>query len=268
MLESVLVDVLNRFVGAYVRNIQAEQLRVAVWAGNVVLSHLEVRPDALRELDLPITVVKGAMAGKSSRVAHSIPTAGVVGKLTLTVPWANLKSKPIILVLDDVHLLARPTTDAATAEEELARRQRAKRQRLRDMEQFVTDFEAPRPSQGNTDALSGSVVAKLVDNIQVIINNIHIRLEDKEEAGRGPLAIGLTVQRCASPLTRRAHRSLDEPIRPPLILTLFMDPFIFFLHFFLCAPPFRLFSVSLHSPPMPNGRPPLSPRRPTASSAN
>ena len=59
-MEAVVAEVLNRFVGTYVHNIQTEQLKVAVWSGNVNLSNLEVRPDALRHLDLPITVVKGA----------------------------------------------------------------------------------------------------------------------------------------------------------------------------------------------------------------
>ena len=122
---------------------------------------------------------------------------GVVSNLTLTVPWANLKSKPIVLVLDGIHILARPTKDAQDAAEESARQTAAKQQRVRDMERFLSE-SASASSASKTDTLDTPLVGKLVENIQVIFTNIHIRMEDSTSVARHDVALGFTVQRLSA----------------------------------------------------------------------
>ena len=48
--------------------LDAESLRISVWQGNVELRNLQLKPEALKELELPITV-----------------KAGLLGRLTLKV---------------------------------------------------------------------------------------------------------------------------------------------------------------------------------------
>lgn len=60
------------------------------------LRNVKLRRDALRFLDLPIDISKG-----------------IVGTLTLKVPWKNLKTEPVHVVLDQVFALALPRTAEA-----------------------------------------------------------------------------------------------------------------------------------------------------------
>jgi vacuolar protein sorting-associated protein 13A/C len=62
MLEPVLAYYLNQYLGNYVTGLDADSLRVSVWAGDVVLKDLKLRAEALEALKLPITV-KGGVLG-------------------------------------------------------------------------------------------------------------------------------------------------------------------------------------------------------------
>ena len=47
MFERVLESVLERTLGEYVQDINAKDLKLAVWSGNVVLKNLRLKPEAL-----------------------------------------------------------------------------------------------------------------------------------------------------------------------------------------------------------------------------
>ena len=61
MLEPVLLYYLNHYLGRYVEGLDRDSLRVSVWAGDVVLKDLKLRPEALQGLNLPITVRGGVL---------------------------------------------------------------------------------------------------------------------------------------------------------------------------------------------------------------
>lgn len=68
MFEGWVASILNQQLGKYLHGLDAESLRISVWSGNVELRNLNLKADALQDLDLPITV-----------------KAGLLGKLTLKV---------------------------------------------------------------------------------------------------------------------------------------------------------------------------------------
>ena len=47
------------YLGAYVQGLQSENLSIGLGSGDLVLENLELRKNALEELDLPITVKEG-----------------------------------------------------------------------------------------------------------------------------------------------------------------------------------------------------------------
>ena len=59
---------LKRYLGDYVENLDKEKLKISVWRGDVVLRNLQLKPGALRKLNLPVVV-----------------ESGVIGTLTLKV---------------------------------------------------------------------------------------------------------------------------------------------------------------------------------------
>ena len=56
MLESVLAPLLVKYLGAYVEGVSSETCKLSLWSGELSLTDLHVKPDALRQLNLPIQV--------------------------------------------------------------------------------------------------------------------------------------------------------------------------------------------------------------------
>ena len=114
MLESLVANLLNRFMGMYVQNFDPKQLNVGIWSGEVKLRNLELRREALDQLHLPLNVIQG----------H-------VGSLTLQIPFSNLRGKPVRINIEDVFILAAPQEDAEfDADEEVKRAHAVKMEKL------------------------------------------------------------------------------------------------------------------------------------------
>jgi vacuolar protein sorting-associated protein 13A/C len=67
---------------------------LSIYKGDVVLRNLQLKADALEGLDLPVTV-----------------RAGLLGSLTLKVPWSSLGTVPVEAKIDRLYLLASPKTE-------------------------------------------------------------------------------------------------------------------------------------------------------------
>jgi vacuolar protein sorting-associated protein 13A/C len=68
MFEAQVAYYLNKYLGKYVYGLDPESLKISVWRGDVELKNLQLKPEALQELNLPIIV-----------------RAGLLGRLTLKV---------------------------------------------------------------------------------------------------------------------------------------------------------------------------------------
>ena len=56
MFEGLASGILNKLFKGYFRNLDAESLKIGVFSGNVELRDLELDPDALALLELPVKV--------------------------------------------------------------------------------------------------------------------------------------------------------------------------------------------------------------------
>lgn len=68
MFEAQVAYYLNQYLGQYLHGLDRQALKISVWRGDVQLRNLQLKPEALQNLNLPITV-----------------KAGLLGKLTLKV---------------------------------------------------------------------------------------------------------------------------------------------------------------------------------------
>ncbi|KAB5527937.1 hypothetical protein GE09DRAFT_408196 [Coniochaeta sp. 2T2.1] len=180
MLEGLVAGLLNRFLGMYVKNFDPAQLKVGIWSGDVKLSNLELRREALDQLKLPINVVEGHL-----------------GQLTLTIPWSNLRGAPVKVFIEDVYLLASPKEEAQyNEEEEEHRRQRIKMEKLDSAELLKERSQEglSQDEQKRSQTFTASLVTKIVDNLQVTVKNIHVRYEDSISAPGHPFALGITLE--------------------------------------------------------------------------
>ncbi|KAL8719673.1 MAG: hypothetical protein Q9225_003348 [Loekoesia sp. 1 TL-2023] len=196
MLEGLVANLLNRFLGMYVKNFNAQQLNVGIWNGDVKLRDLELRREALDQLHLPVNVVEGYL-----------------GSLTMSIPWTNLRGKPVRINIEDVFLLAAPKEDAEYDEEEEAKREHSvKMEKLENAELLKqrNSEGLSQEEQQKSQSFAESLTTAIVDNLQVSIKNIHIRYEDTIAAPGHPFALGLTLKEFSAVST-------DEDWRPSFI---------------------------------------------------
>jgi hypothetical protein len=76
MFEAQVLGLLQRYLGKYVYGLDAESLRISVWRGDVELSNLRLKPEALDELNLPITVKSGLLGRLRLKVRLSTQNKG------------------------------------------------------------------------------------------------------------------------------------------------------------------------------------------------
>ena len=68
MFEAQVAYYLNNYLGKYVYGLDAQSLKVSVFAGDVVLRNLKLKPEALEALDLPVTVKSGLLGSLTLKV--------------------------------------------------------------------------------------------------------------------------------------------------------------------------------------------------------
>ncbi|XP_043916804.1 vacuolar protein sorting-associated protein 13A isoform X2 [Protopterus annectens] len=179
VFESVVVDVLNRFLGNYVVNLDSSQLNLGIWGGNVALKNLEIKENALSQLDVPYKV-----------------KAGHIGKLELKIPWKNIYVQPVEATLEGVYLLIVPAASIQyDAEKEEKYKQEARQrelQRIEDTKQKVAERE--KPAVEKQDTFVEKLVTQVIKNLQVKISSIHIRYEDDVTNKNCPLGVGVSLQ--------------------------------------------------------------------------
>ncbi len=124
---------------------------------------------------------------------------GHLGRFTLSLHWMNLGNQPVEILIEDVYLLVVPSSETSyDPEEEERRSQAAKAERLQNAELLHMEgqveqgqgtsissvgpfrcyiiFYADAPQQ---QGLISSLIAKVINNLQVTVKNVHIRYEDK-----------------------------------------------------------------------------------------
>lgn len=182
MLESVLASVLNRFLASYVDGLNTNQLNVGIWSGDVKLRNLRLKTSALDKFRLPIDVKEGYL-----------------GDLTLSIPWSNLKGKPVRVLVENVYLLASPRNANANVDEaeEDERAQAVKQEKLANAELLGRDsaqtIGMSKEDAQKSESFTSSLVTKIVDNLQITVRNIHVRYEDNLSNPEHPFSAGLTL---------------------------------------------------------------------------
>ncbi|KAG1757583.1 vacuolar protein sorting-associated protein 13 [Suillus lakei] len=176
--KEVLNVLFNRILAPYVENLDMNQVNYGIGQGQLTLRNLRLKKGALDKFRLPVDVLEGHL-----------------GTFTLSLHWMNLGNQPVEILIEDVYLLVVPSPQTnIDPEEERKRAQAAKLERLENAEllhmrgQVGVSLESPQ-SQG----LWASLTAKIINNLQVTVKNIHIRYEDNMSVPGHPFAAGITL---------------------------------------------------------------------------
>lgn len=180
MFESIVANLLNRVLGSYIENFDPKQLNIGIWSGDVKLKNLRLKKESLDKFKLPLDVKFGHL-----------------GELTLQIPWSNLKSKPVKIIIEDVYVLASPIVlQDYDIEDEKKRDLQLKKQKLDDLENLLSatgQNQQLTSDSSNNESFTESLITKIIDNLQVTIKNIHVRYEDDSILTEDAYSIGLTL---------------------------------------------------------------------------
>ncbi|KAL3998071.1 N-terminal region of Chorein a TM vesicle-mediated sorter family protein [Acanthocheilonema viteae] len=176
VFESVVAEVLNRVLGNFVNNLDASQLNIGIWGGDVKLTNLEVKETALDDFDLPVKLKFGCLT-----------------RLVLKIPWSDLYRQPVIADIEGLNLIVVPNKGVVYSEE------KAKKHEKEEKGKTLTRLEENRkrrrkPPDLAPDTFAEKFVATVIKNLQVTVRNIHIRYEDKYSHRNRPFVVGATLE--------------------------------------------------------------------------
>ncbi|KAJ6246719.1 vacuolar protein sorting-associated protein 13c [Anaeramoeba flamelloides] len=157
---------LNRILGRFLKPVHQDQLQLGLWEGDVSINNIQLHEETFEILNLPLKLKWGQ-----------------INNLELEIPWKNLSSQPVNVDIDGIYLIAQPIFDEHIEKSLLIKRENNKKQeKLRIREAWVDDQKRIK----NNNEKSGSWFSvlqnnyffkKILDNLQVSISNIHIRIE-------------------------------------------------------------------------------------------
>ncbi|KAJ8387217.1 hypothetical protein AAFF_G00159360 [Aldrovandia affinis] len=177
MLEGLVAWVLNTYLGKYVSNLNTDQLSIALLKGAVELENLPLRQDALREFDLPFEV-----------------KAGFIGKITLQIPFYRPHSDPWVISMSQLNLIIGPAQPPDVGEQQ---EREAERERKRQLLQALEDkwkSECEQKGESYWYSVTASVVTRIVENIELKIQGVHLRFEDNFSTPGKPFSFGVCIK--------------------------------------------------------------------------
>ncbi|XP_066231199.1 intermembrane lipid transfer protein VPS13D isoform X2 [Saccopteryx leptura] len=190
MLEGLVAWVLNTYLGKYVNNLNTDQLSVALLKGAVELENLPLKKDALKELELPFEV-----------------KAGLIGKVTLQIPFYRPHVDPWVISISSLHLIGAPEKiqDFNEEKEKLLERER-KKALLQALEE---KWKSERQQKGESYwySVTASVVTRIVENIELKIQDVHLRFEDGITNPSHPFAFGICIKNVSM------QNAVNEPVQ-------------------------------------------------------
>ncbi|XP_074663009.1 intermembrane lipid transfer protein VPS13D-like [Tubulanus polymorphus] len=178
MLEGIAAWVLNTYIGEYLENLNTDQLSIGILQGALELENLPLKKSALNHLGLPLQV-----------------KSGYVGRITLKVPVRKIKSEPWVISLDNVYLVAGPVTpDRYDEAKEKEREEQSKKAQL-DALESKWQMQHKGVQQGTSwFSYATSLGTNIIENLQLNINNVHLRYEDDITIPGNSFACGIVIK--------------------------------------------------------------------------
>ncbi|CAM9605272.1 unnamed protein product, partial [Scytosiphon promiscuus] len=163
MAKALLLNALHDALSDYVVGLSPERLKFGVWSGKIELNELEVNPEAVNQLRLPVKIIHGT-----------------INRLEVDIPWAKLGSRPVKVLLQGVSILAGPVDKGSWGDDEVReRRLGVKRAALEKAEKAARKAKEGRGSaDDDTKGFVEKLVKRVVDNMEINVADIHIRYED------------------------------------------------------------------------------------------
>ncbi|XP_067947548.1 intermembrane lipid transfer protein VPS13D-like [Watersipora subatra] len=187
MLEKLGAWMLKLYLGDYLE-LNTDQLSVGILSGQVELEDIPIKHDAFENFDLPIRV-----------------RSGRVGKISLSIPVAEMKSQPWVINISDVHVIVEPNTN--TKYDEKAHKKRAQLNKTRMLEELENNWklerqpEAPTSYYGSWWNYGSGIASNIMENLQLNLSDLHLRYESGKEGPVSNYSFGLIIKKLVAQST-------------------------------------------------------------------
>ncbi len=176
MFESLLEQILQKFLGQFIQGLNSQNLKLGVWSGNVVIENVSIKPEVLEMFEIPIALKFSS-----------------IGKLSLQVPWSSLSSSPVEVFLEKVFIIIGPKqqkdwkfVDYNTIMKKIELIENYVRNCIQKfMEKEKSLLESTTGVKGSEQQAGyfEKIKLRIIDNLQVNIKSIHIRFENEGVEG-------------------------------------------------------------------------------------
>lgn len=157
MLNGIASKIISHLCGQYIDKINSSQLEIEIWNGKAHLENVTILENSFLARQIPFKVKNG-----------------IIGSLTLTFPWTKLSTNPCIIDIDNILLVGEVCGGGMEESENI-------------------------PNIENTDSgieeksIFDSIITKVLNNLIINIQNIHIRVEALTNNTNNNMAIGLKI---------------------------------------------------------------------------
>jgi len=167
MFEALLEKILQSKLGRYLNGLDEKNLKVGVWSGNVIIENVSLKPTVFELFHFPIKLIYS-----------------YIGKISLKIPWKSLSSSPVEVLIENVYAVVSPKS-----EEEWSFTDYNKfNQRLELLDQYAGEIMEKfllrekllenKADDKKESSYMDKVALKVLDNLQITIKSIHVRMEN------------------------------------------------------------------------------------------
>lgn len=176
-MNSAVANMLNKLLGVWIQDLNSEQLKLSIFSGVIVLKNVQLKSDFLDILGLPFQMI-----------------CGTVELIEVRIPWSALYSSPLDIRIIGVSLFLRPVpTSNWSADKE-------KQALSKTRKYYLEHFEVMNPDDfelQSDEGFSSSFVGKLIDNLNLTIQDIYLRYEDTFTSYE-PFSIGIHCRQAST----------------------------------------------------------------------
>lgn len=180
MFEAILEKILQSKLGRYLNGLDEKNLKVGVWSGNVEIENVSLKPSIFEYFHLPIQLI-----------------FSYIGHISLKIPWKSLSSSPVEIIIESIFIVISPLEEQNWTFADYGKIQN----RLELLAAYSNEILEKLVSREKTLENKGDdkkeasymdkIALKVLDNLQITIKKIHLRVENK--LSQNPYSFGVTL---------------------------------------------------------------------------
>lgn len=177
MAKDIVLNTLLKFLGEYINGLTKENFKFGLLSGKVQLKNLSLNPNFITKLRIPVRVIHGS-----------------IDNLEINIPWQSLGSQALEVVMGGVNILLVPLNSHQYDKHEIITRIQLLNQIAFLRAEKLIEIAAHLASGSEDNSFFKSFAIKIMDTLQLKLQNIHIRYEDSTTIPKEIFSCGILLE--------------------------------------------------------------------------